>query len=138
MARARRSCDRSASGQRLSSAGGAACPFVAVAAPAAIEAAGAVKASCAGPSIGAHVRHLPSATFQQSPQVYCRQVRQKLKVLWNASSWCVVVASSSSPRASAIASENEASSDMTKFFTPLERVRTRPSRDSRGALDSKV
>ena len=111
---------------------------MAAAAPAAIAAAGAANVSSAGPSMGAQVRHLPSVTFQQSPQVYCRQVRQKLNVLWNASSWCEVVASSSSPRASAIASENEASSDMTKFFTPLEKVRTRPIRDVRGALDSKV
>ena len=42
------------------------------------------------PGSGAHVRQRPSAVFQQSPHVYWRQVRQKLKVWWNASSWCAI------------------------------------------------
>ena len=92
------------------------CPLVA-ASPGAI-AVWACVAGASRPSIGAHVRHRPSVTFQHSPHVYWRHVRQKLKVLWNASSWCAVAASSSSPRASAIASEKDASSDMTKFFMP--------------------
>ena len=90
------------------------------------------------PGRGAQVRQRPSAMFQQSPQVYWRHVRQKLKVWWNASSWCEVAASSSSLRASAMASENDESSDSTKLRTPFESVRTRPRRDFRGAVDSNV
>ena len=80
----------------------------------------------------------PSAVFQQSPQVYWRQIRQKLKVLWKASSWCAVAASSTSLRASASASERDLSSDMTKFRTPLDITRIREIRDFRGAADSNV
>ena len=90
------------------------------------------------PGMGAHVRQRPSGVFQQSPHVYWRQVRQKLKVWWNASSWCETAVSSSSLRASAIASEKDASSERTKFFIPLLSVRTLPSRERRGAADSKV
>ena len=87
------------------------------------------------PGIGAHVRQRPSPSFQQSPHVYWRQVRQKLKVWWNASSWWATAASSCSLRASAIASENEESSDRTKFLIPLLSVRTLPIRERRGAAD---
>ena len=132
---ASRSCDRSASGQ-MSGCDVLVDVPVARATPAPPPRAAIPGSS--SPAIGAHVRHRPSDTFQHSPHVYWRHVRQKLKVLWNASSWWAVVASSSSPRASAIASEKEASSDMTKFFTPRENVRTRPTRDRCGALDSKV
>src|SRR4051794_4951224 len=90
------------------------------------------------PGMGAHVRQRPSTAFQQSPQVYWRHVRQKLKVWWNASSWCATAASSCSLRASAMASENDESSERTKFFIPLLSVRTLPIRDRRGAADSKV
>ena len=90
------------------------------------------------PGCGAHVRQRPSGVFQQSPHVYWRQVRQKLNVWWNASSWCVTAVNSSSLRASAIASEKDASSERTKLFRPLLSVRTLPSRERRGAADSKV
>ena len=49
------------------------------------------------PRCGAQVRQRPSALFQQLPHVYWRQVMQKLKVAWNASSWC------GSPRARLVA-----------------------------------
>ena len=137
-ARASRSRDRSTSGHASSAATAGSCwwplaPFVG-----ATTTGEAAKAGSAMPAMGAHVRQRPSVGFQQSPHVYCRQVRQKLKVLWKASSWWAVADSSSSPRASAIASESDASSDMTKFLTPLAAIRTRPIRDFRGALDSKV
>ncbi len=90
------------------------------------------------PGSGTQVRQRPSAVFQQLPHVYCRQVRQKLKVLWNASSWFVVALRSSSLRASAIASDRVVSSDSTKLRRPRETVRTRPTRDRRGAAVSNV
>ena len=90
------------------------------------------------PGSGMQVRQRPSAVFQQLPHVYWRQVRQKLNVRWNASSWLVVALRSRSLRASAIASENVLSSERTKFLRPFETVRTRPSRERRGAADSNV
>ena len=59
------------------------------------------------------MRQWPSAAFQQLLHVYWRQVMQKLKVLWKASSWWAVALRSKSLRASAIASENVLSSCMT-------------------------
>ena len=100
--------------------------------------AAAANAGSSIPGMGAHVRQRPSGVFQQSPHVYWRQVRQKLNVWWNASSWCETAVNSSSLRASAIASEKDASSERTKFFIPLLSVRTLPSRERRGAADSKV
>ena len=55
------------------------------AAAAPLEVAMAASASNA-PGSGAHDRQRPSAWFQQSVQVYCRQSMQKLKVWWKASS----------------------------------------------------
>jgi hypothetical protein len=62
------------------------------------------------PRCGAHVRQRPSAAFQQFAQVYCRQVMQKLKVAWKASSWWAVSSRSSSLRAAASASSSDESS----------------------------
>ncbi len=104
--------------------------------PGASRAATASVAS--SPAIGAHVWQRPSGSFQQAPQVYWRQFRQKLNARWNASSWCDVAFSSSTLRASAIASENDESSDITKLRMPRENTLTRPMRDLRGAPDSKV
>ena len=87
---------------------------------------------------GAQVRHSPAALFQQLRQVYCRQVMQKLNVRWNASSCCSDAFRSFSSRASAIASEKDASSFATKFFNPRESVRTRPSLRRRAAAASNV
>ena len=70
------------------------------------------------PGTGAQVRQRPSASFQQLPHVYWRQVRQKLNVLWKASSWCAVALISCSLRASARASENVVPSDITKLRSP--------------------
>ena len=89
------------------------------------------------PRCGAHVRQRASASFQQFGQVYCRQDMQKLKVLWNASSWLVVSSRSVSLRAAAIASSIDVSSDMTKFLRPRDRTLT-PLSLVRGRADSKV
>ena len=105
---------------------------------AAIPATGASSGTSSVPGTGEHVRQRPSAVFQQLLHVYWRQVRQKWKVLWKASSWWVVALCSSSLRASAMASERLLSSDMTKFRRPLETTRTRPIRERRGAADSNV
>src|SRR4029078_2562859 len=98
---------------------------------------GAGRISCA--RFGAQLRHRPSATFQQLPQVYWRQYMQKLKVEWNAPSCCAVTSRSSSLRASARASSSDESSLITQFLTPRLSVLNWPSRRVlRGATDSNV
>ena len=90
------------------------------------------------PRFGAQLRQRPSASFQQLPQVYCRQDMQKLNVLWNASSWWVVTSRSVSLRAAAIASSIDVSSDMTKFLSPRDTTLRPLRRGPRGAADSNV
>ena len=88
---------------------------------------------------GAQLRQRPSGVFQQFAHVYCRHDMQKLKVEWNASSWCEVTSRSSSLRASAMASSSDESSLITQFLTPLPSVLNWPSRRVlRGATDSNV
>ena len=89
------------------------------------------------PRCGAQLRQRASASFQQFGQVYWRHDMQKLKVLWNASSWWEVSSRSASLLAAAIASSIDVSSDSTKFFRPCDRTRTRLSR-ARGCADSNV
>ena len=81
----------------------------------------------AASGVGAQVRHLPSTAFQQSLQVYCRHVRQKLNVRWNASRACVVERCSRSERATANASSNDVSGSLTKCFKPRPSVPMAPS-----------
>src|SRR5690349_9069634 len=116
IARASRSGSRSASGQdsvdRTSTSGHASSGRSATAPLVATASASTIGGS-SEPGTGEQVRQRPSVVFQQLPHVYWRQVMQKLKVLWNASSWWEVALRSSSLRASAIASEKELSSCST-------------------------
>ena len=102
---------RSTSGQRIDPGSAATPSWTCAPFPLGANAIAGTTSSCASfsmPGSGTQVRQRPSAVFQQLPHVYWRQVRQKLKVLWNASSWFVVALRSSSLRASAIASEKDA------------------------------
>src|SRR5512138_2337283 len=100
---------------------------------AAIEGAGAIS----GSGSGAQDWQRASTSFQQFGQVYCRHDMQKLKVLWNASSWCAVDSRSVSLRAAAIASSIVVSSDRTKFLRPRDRTLT-PFNRIFGRADSNV
>ena len=77
--------------------------------------------------VGAHDRQRPSTAFQQSPQVYWRQFRQKLNVRWNASSACVVERCSCSERATANASSSDEPGSETKCRNPRPSVPIFPS-----------
>ena len=90
------------------------------------------------PTSGEQLRHWPSVSFQQFAHVYWRHDMQKLKVLWNASSWRDVTSRSASLRAAAIASSIDESSDRTKLRRPLPIVLSPRSGFAREALDSNV
>ncbi len=117
-------------------------PFVASAFSAAMPPSAARSGNGAGriscPRFGAQVRQRPSTSFQQLLQVYCRQVMQKLNVLWKASSCWEVTSRSVSLRAAAIASSRDVSSDMTKFFSPRDTTLKPLSRAVLGWADSNV
>ena len=135
------SASRSSTGQAVgaSKAGASGVPFTgATIGWAVTSTAGNGACTASRPTSGEQLRHWPSVSCQQFAHVYWRHDMQKLKVLWNASSWRDVTSRSASLRAAAIASSIDESSDRTKLRRPLPSVLSPRSGFAREALDSNV